>query len=102
MDFFFFEKIHPVNTKFILERITDPPNDEVYAITSSLSTTHMKFKKMFKVQLPLFTISNLCHEPEYINYNILKWNDTGLFQVTDIQPVISNGLVCFETNPFSG
>ncbi|XP_063436734.1 uncharacterized protein LOC134718174 [Mytilus trossulus] len=95
-------KIHPVITNFILERITDSPNEEVYAITSGLSTVHMEFKKMFKVQLPLFIISDLCHEPEYINYKILKWNDNGLFQVTDIQPVISNGLVCFETNSFSG
>lgn len=98
----FFEKIHPVNFKCILERTTEPINDEVYAITPGISTRHIKFKKMFKVQLPLLSIPELYDTTKDYIYYIFKWNDDGSFELTDIQPVVNNGLVFFETNSFSG
>ncbi|XP_071139054.1 uncharacterized protein PF3D7_1120000-like isoform X2 [Mytilus edulis] len=95
-------KIHPVNFKCILERTTEPTNDQVYAITPGISTRHIKFKEMFKVQLPLLFIPELCDTIKDYIYYIFKWNDDGSFELTDIQPVVNNGLVFFETNSFSG
>lgn len=62
----------------------------------------MNVMKMFKVQLPLDTSPELCGKTEDYIYYIFKMNDDGSFESTDLQPSVSNGLVCFEANSFSG
>lgn len=97
---FSYKKIHPVNIQCISERATELFS--ICMISPGLSTTHVEFKKMFKVQLPIHLISNSNQNTEDYKYEIFKWNDTGAFELTDLDPTVNNGLACFETNSFCG
>ncbi|CAC5359905.1 unnamed protein product [Mytilus coruscus] len=92
--------ILPAGSQFISEidnriQVKFPPN----AVTK---TEHITFMKMFKVQLPLNSITDFCGDTEDNKYYICKWKDDGSFEITDLQPLVSNELVCFEDNSFSG
>ncbi|VDI43193.1 Hypothetical predicted protein [Mytilus galloprovincialis] len=97
-------KIHPVNVSCILERTTESTNNDVSinVVSPGISTVQMKFKKMFKVQLPLQSIFDSSGNTEDYIYYICKWTDDGSFEFIDLQPLVSNGLVCFETNSCGG